>query len=303
MKTLTLNNGQMMPGLGLGTWRGDKVQVTEAVRFAILEAGYRHIDCASIYGNEKEIGQAFTKVFATQDVSRQDLFVTSKLWNTDHHPDRVKQACRQTLADLQLEYLDLYLVHWGVAFQPGGELEPLDENGKVKTEPVPTQATWQAMENLVDKGLVKSIGVANFTTTMLIDLLSYARIKPVTNQVEIHPYNSQAELVDFCHYHQITITAYSPLGSQGSDHKPLDDATVAAIAQKHDKSAAQVLIRWAVQRQLSVIPKSTQPERIRENSQVFDFELSEAEMAQLNSLNQNRRYVDPIEWWGIPYFK
>jgi alcohol dehydrogenase (NADP+) len=305
--TTTLSNDLHIPNLGLGTWKSDKSQVAAAVELAITEVGIRHIDCASIYGNEVEIGQAFSSSLTTKKITRDELFVTSKLWNTDHEPAQVELACRKTLKDLQLEYLDLYLIHWGVAFAHGEGLEPLDENGKVKTMPVSTQQTWEAMEALVKKGLVKSIGVANFTTTMLVDLLSYAQIKPVTNQIELHPYNAQAALVEFCHDHQIAVTAYSPLGSPGAlksgEPQLLADKVITEIAAAHHKTPAQILLRWAIQRGTIPIPKSTRGERIKENALIFDFTLSEEEMERINGLDRKQRFVHPMGWWGLPYFE
>lgn len=300
---ITLNNGQQMPNLGLGTWRSLTGTGKTAVKCAIEKVGYRHIDCASIYQNEKEIGEAFSEVFSSGEIKRSEVFITSKLWCTDHHSENVEKVCRQTLADLKLEYLDLYLIHWGIAFEHGGDLEPIGSDGVIKTAPISTQETWQAMEKLVEKGLVKTIGVANFTTAMLIDLLSYAKIKPVVNQIEIHPYNSQSELVAFCQKNGIAVTAYSPLGSAGDlANKPLTDQVVLEIAQAHGKTPAQILIRWLLQRDIIAIPKSVQEQRIVENSQVFDFTLSEVEMQRINDLNKNHRFVNPIEWWGVPYF-
>jgi diketogulonate reductase-like aldo/keto reductase len=232
------------------------------------------------------------------------VFITSKLWNAHHHPDNVEAACRQTLKDLKLEYLDLYLMHWGIAFDPKLESVPNIETGMVKTQPVSIQQTWQAMESLVEKGLVKSIGVSNFTTTMILDLLTYAKIKPVMNQIEIHPYNAQPELVEYCHNMDIAVTAYSPLGAAGNiKTKPISDKVIASIAKNHNKTPAQVIIRWVLGRGIVVIPKSITPSRIQENFQVFDFELSDQEMEQINNLNRDHRFIDPIDFWGIPYFK
>jgi len=303
MQTVSLNNGNTIPQLGLGTWKSEPGKVGAAVEFA-LEAGYRHIDCAAIYQNEPEVGAAFARVFAKNKIQREDVFITSKLWNSAHHPDAVEKACRKTLADLQLAYLDLYLIHWGIAFLPSKEKEPLDANGMIMTESISIQQTWQALESLVEKGLVRSIGVANFMTPMLLDLLTYAKIKPAMNQVEIHPYNAQPELAHFCQVKQVTVTAYSPLGSFGeAANRPISDEVVVAIANTHKKTPAQVLIRWSLQRGLVVIPKSVTPERIAENAAVFDFELTNDEMARITSLNRNHRFVDPSKWWGLGYFR
>lgn len=302
--TIALHNGYLVPTLGLGTWNADKKFVADAIKHAILETGYRHIDCASIYGNEKEIGGALEAIVSAQKIKREDLFVTSKLWNTDHEPEQVERACKQTLADLALDYLDLYLVHWGIAFVSGKEAEPI-RNGQVEMAAISIQQTWKAMESLVKKGLVKSIGVANFTTMMLVDLLTYARIKPVINQVELHPYNAQVNLVEFCRHYDISMTAYSPLGSPGLKQKGpvlLEDIDLKSIAKKHRRTVAQIVLRWALQRGTIPIPKSTNTGRLDENFDVFDFSLSESEMRLINGLDRGYRYVNPVKWWGIPYF-
>lgn len=304
-KEQQLNNGNSIPVLGLGTWQAKNDLVGNAVKFAIKEVGYRHIDCASIYGNEQEIGEALKSVLGTP-LKREELFVTGKLWNTDHKPEHVKEACEKTLKDLRLEYLDLYLMHWGIAFRHGDDLEPVDKDGKAITESISIRETWQAMEQLVVDGLVKSIGVANFDVVMLVDLLTYARIKPAVNQIELHPYNTQTELVDFCKYKGITVTAYSPLGRQGAKNiegsKLFDETIIQKLATKYKKTPAQILLNWAIGRGTVAIPKSTTPERIAENINVFDFMLSEEDAAEISSLNRNRRLVNPVIWWGIPYF-
>lgn len=313
---LILSTGVLMPTVGLGTWKSPPDKAGQAVEYALSECGYRHIDCAAIYRNEKEIGCSFKKVFGSKARKREDVFITSKLWNTEHPKSAVRKACELTLADLSLEYLDLYLIHWGIATPPNDApqtnpaerwAERLDENGSLITEKVSVRETWEAMEELVRAGLVKAIGVANFTAPMLIDLLSYAKIQPAVNQIELHPYLQQSELVEFCKYHTIVVTAYSPLGSPGNYKEKgfpvlAEDNVVAEIARNHGKSPAQILIRWGVQRKTVVIPKSVTPARIKENIDVFDFELSETEMRTMAGINRNLRFVNPCAWWKIPYF-
>lgn len=299
MKILSFNNSISIPTVGYGTWRlpGD---TAEDLTATAIKNGYRHIDCAMVYGNEKEVGKGISKAISDKVVKRDDLFITSKLWNTDHAAKDVAAACRKTLEDLGLEYLDLYLVHWNVGFEHGDDLEPLDENGLSKFSFVPLSETWKAMEKLVDEGLVKSIGVANFTAPMLIDLLSFAKVKPVMNQIELHPYNAQNDLIGFCHIQGVQVTAYSPLGSVNAPL--LKDKSVVSIAESHQCSPAQVLLAWAVQRGTAVIPKSSTEARMKENLDSENLELTEEEMKTLNNLDQHKIFVNPIDWWGFPYF-
>jgi alcohol dehydrogenase (NADP+) len=254
--------------------------------------GPRHLDCAGGYGNEAEVGEGIR----ASGVARAELFITSKLWNTKHHPEDVEAACRKSLADLGTDYLDLYLIHWPVAFQRGEDGFPRNEDGTIKydTEIHPT-TTWLAMEQLVGKGLVRSIGVSNFNSEQLADVLSKGSIKPVTNQVECHPYLAQSGLLAFCRERSIALTAYSPLGSpdrpwaQPGDPLLLQDPKVRAVADRHCKSPAQVLIRWQLQRGVIVIPKSVTPARIKENAEVFDFQLSQEEMAEIESFDRGSK--------------
>lgn len=303
-RSFKLNNGYTMPALGLGTYKSEPSQVGPAVRYAIKEVGYLHIDGASVYHNEREIGAVYKEIFPS--IKRENIFITSKLWNTDHHPRDVESACKKSLSDLHLDYLDLYLMHWSVAFANIGEQEPHGPNGIVITANISVRETWEAMEDLVKKGLVKSIGVANFSCALLHDLLTYAKVKPVNNQIEAHPYLTQSALIKYCQERDIVVTAYSPLGRQGvatvTAPRLFVDPVILDMAAKYGKTPAQILINWALQRKTAVIPKSVTPERISENFQVFDFDITKEDVAQIETLNQNIRTISP-DSWGIPYFK
>jgi len=293
--TTTLSSGYEMPYLGVGTWQLSDTEVSRAVCTAI-QCGYRHVDCASLYGNEAGVGEGVRQ----SGVSRDKIFLTSKLWTTKMHPDDVETACRKTLADLGTDYLDLYLIHGPMAFHRGSEPFPTKEDGSLKYDfTIHPTDTWLAMEKLVNLGLVRSIGLSNFNSEQITDILRRGSIKPVTNQVECHPYLGQEKLLQFCSAHGIKLTAYSPLGSPArpwaktGEQELLQEPELKMIGDKHGKTPAQVLIRWQIQRGVVVIPKSGNPARIKENGEVFDFELDEADMKQLASYECNGRIMSP----------
>lgn len=296
---VTLSTGHRMPMVGLGTWKSAPGQVKQAV-LAALDCGYRHIDCAAAYGNEQEVGEALAlRVGPEKTLTREEIFVTSKLWNTKHDPEDVEAACRTTLTDVGISYLDLYLMHWPMAFQRGKELMPRREDGSVCYSDTHYRDTWSAMESLVDKGLVKAIGLSNFNARQIDDIFRVARHKPVVNQVECHVYLSQQDLIAHCRSLGVCVTAYSPLGSGdrpwASPDEPtlLEDSQLGAIAQRYKKSPAQIILRWHIQRAVTCIPKSVTPSRIQQNIQVFDFTLSEEDMSLINSFNRNERFIVP----------
>ncbi|KAM9391685.1 aldo-keto reductase family 1 member A1-A [Pholidichthys leucotaenia] len=296
---VTLSLGQKMPMVGLGTWKSSPGQVKQAVLTA-LECGYRHIDCAAAYGNEQEVGQALTLwVGPGKALQREEVFVTSKLWNTKHNPEDVEEACKASLDHLGLSYLDLYLMHWPMAFQRGKELMPRNDDGSICYSDTHYEDTWKAMECLVDKGLVKAIGLSNFNARQIDDIISMANHRPVVNQVECHPYLSQTDLLSYCRSVGICLTAYSPLGSGdrpwATSEEPnlLEDHRLGVIAEKYQKTPAQVVLRWHIQRGVVCIPKSVTPSRIQQNLKVFDFSLSQEDMKLMEFFNHNKRFIVP----------
>jgi 2,5-diketo-D-gluconate reductase A len=262
---IQLNNEVVIPQLGLGVWQAkDGREVEQAVQTAI-ECGYRLIDTAAVYGNEKGVGRAI----ATSSIAREELFITTKVWNADQGYEQTLAAFDKSLERLGLDYIDLYLIHW----------------------PVPAQDlyvdTWRALERLYQDGKVRAIGVSNFTIDYLERLMGESTIIPAVNQIELHPHLTQIELRDYCKQHGIAVESYSPLGGAGGTL--LQEPVLNDIGQRHSKSPAQVIIRWHVQNGLIVIPKSITPERIKQNIDVFNFELSAEEMAAINALNVDTR--------------
>uniref|UniRef100_UPI00358F2AA0 aldo-keto reductase family 1 member A1 isoform X1 n=1 Tax=Myxine glutinosa TaxID=7769 RepID=UPI00358F2AA0 len=274
MKTVLLNSNHEMPVLGLGTWQGKADQVKTAILHAFA-VGYRHIDCAYVYGNEDEIGEALQEALGPgKDLKREEIFVTSKLWNCKHHSEDVEGACRKSLAQLKLDYLDLYLIHWPYAFARGDVDFPKTETGEMHYDVVDYRETWRAMEKLVSAGLVRSIGLSNFNARQIDEIVASSTIKPAVLQVECHPYLPQTRLLAHCQEFHIVMTAYSPLGAPNRGWKMdnervlLLEPKVVAIAQRHSRSVAQVLLRCLMQRDITAIPKSVTASRIEENAKV-----------------------------------
>jgi len=309
MQQLTLRTGDTIPTLGLGFWKIPNDSCAELIA-AAAEAGYRHFDCACDYGNEREVGDGLRQLFESGKYRREDFWITSKLWNTYHRVEHVEAACRKSLEDLQLDYLDLYLIHFPIAqryvpiekrYPPGWFFDPEASEPKMEYDRVPIAHTWQAMEGLKQSGLTKNIGVCNFGTSLLRDLLSYANVLPTVLQVESHPYLTQEKLLRFCQENEIIYTAFSPFGSlsylelgmANESESLLEHATIKPIAAAHNKTAAQVLLRWGIQRGTAVIPKTSNSGRLIENMAIFDFELTDFEMQSITTLNQDRRYNDP----------
>ncbi|MFT4537222.1 MAG: alcohol dehydrogenase (NADP+) [Saprospiraceae bacterium] len=309
MKTLKFRDNDEMPTLGLGTWNSKLGEVYKAVKTAI-KIGYRHIDCAMIYGNQEEIGQALSDSISEGVVARKDIWVTSKLWNNSHAKVDVIAALRSTLEDLQIDYLDLYLIHWPVALKKE-VLYPQSAEDMLALNQVPITETWTSMEEAAELGLTKHIGVSNFGVKTLTQLISNCKIVPEMNQVESHPYLQQKELLAFCHSNDIHYTAYCPLGSSNrperlkTENEPilLDDPIINEIAKSKNVTAAQILISWARHRGVSVIPKSTNEGRILQNFNIGKIDLSEDEMQRISALDRHHRYISGETWVfdGGPY--
>jgi D-xylose reductase len=309
VKNLTLRTGDQMPALGLGTWKIPREECAETVHAAIA-AGYRHLDCACDYGNEVEVGRGIARAIDEGLVTREDLWITSKLWNTYHAPEHVEPAIRRTLSDLGLEYLDLYLIHFPISlrfvpfeerYPPEWLFDPEAESPRMEFEDVPIASTWAAMEGLWEAGLTRDLGVCNMTTGFLRDLLAGALIPPAVLQVEMHPFLTQERLLRYARQNDIAVTAFSPLGA-GSyvglgmatpGQSPLVHPVVRGIADRMGATPAQVVLAWGLQRGTNVIVKSSSVARLEENLGAADLTLSEDDMAAISGLNQDLRFNDP----------
>ncbi len=298
-----------MPKIGFGLWKieADKCAgiVMEAAR-----AGYRHFDSASDYGNEAAMGEGLKASLADGICGREDLWITSKLWNTNHAPEHVRPACLRSMNDLGVDYLDLYMIHFPISlsfvpedvrYPPEWFFDPEADSPAMRPAPVPLHETWGAMEELVREGLVRHIGVCNYNSALIHDLAAYAGLKPAMLQIESHPYLTQEKLIQTASGYGIPVTAFSPLGALSyvsidmatPEESVLAEPVVKDAAEDHGKTPAQIVLRWGVQRGTAVIPKSVSPLRMRENLDIFDFALTAEEMTAISGLNRNRRFNDP----------
>ena len=309
MEKIKLRSGAELDSVGLGLWKIDQAETANVVKTAIV-SGYRHFDSACDYGNEAQAGEGFEGAIAGGAVTRDDLWITSKLWNNYHRPEHVRPALERTLKDLRTDYLDLYLMHFPIAqayvdfetrYPPGWFDDPDAPSPCIKPDKVPLIDTWHAMEELVEAGLVREIGVCNFGTALLRDLMNQSRISPAMLQVELHPYLTQEKLIRFCHESDIAVTAFSPLGAQSyfqlnmaeANEAVIEQPIIQRIAHAYERTPAQILLRWGVQRGTAIVPKTTKRERLVENLSLFDFKLTDQEMNVISELNQNRRFNDP----------
>jgi len=299
-KTIPLAHGTgAIPALGFGTLIRDPVAAKQAIK-AALEAGYRLLDGAELYANEEVVGAAMREAFEAGTLRREELFVTTKLWNNNHRPERVRPAVEASLRRLQLDYLDCYLVHTPFAFKPGDEMYPRDEHEQpIYDAGVTLVETWRAMEQLVDEGRSRAIGLSDITLEKLKAIVAVARIKPAVVQIESHPYLPEWEMLEFCRQHGIVLQAFAPLG-HGMEPKVTDDPVIKSIAQRVHKPPSQVALAWAVQRGTAVLSTSIKPERIREN---FDISpLPEGVMQEMrNGIATSVRFNAVVET-GVPGF-
>jgi diketogulonate reductase-like aldo/keto reductase len=295
---LTYGSGAM-PALGFGTLIPDPLITTQATKTA-LEAGFRHFDCAERYRNEHAVGDAMKESFRTGKIKREDVFVTTKLWNNNHRPERVKPAFEASRRRLQLDYVDCYLIHTPFAFQPGDEQDPRDGQGQVVYDPgVTLMETWHALEHLVDEGHCKSIGLSDVSLEKVQEIFEAARIKPAVVQIESHPYLPQWDLLDFCQQHGIVLLAFAALG-HGMEPKLLENPVITTIARRVHKSPAQVVLAWAVQRGTALLTTSTKPGQILENFEISA--LPEDAMQEIRDGITKRVRFNIVVDTGVPGF-
>lgn len=291
MDYYTYSNGDRMPMIGIGTWQSDPEKLYDAIVEAV-KYGYRHIDCAYIYQNEAIIGRALKHLFDTGVVKREELWITSKLWNACHRRDQAIPAIKKTLELLGLDYLDMYLIHWPVALREG-TLFPKSREDFLSLDEVPLEETWRGMEDCHKAGLARHIGVSNYSVKKLKDLLGYCEIRPENNQVELNPYLQQKELVEYCFEENICVTAFSPLGkgniARRNDLNLYEDETVQSIAKEQNCTISQVLLKWAVQKGIVVIPKSVTASRIRENLDAANVALTTDDIDAIDMLDKHNR--------------
>jgi len=303
-----MRTSQKMPLVGFGLWKVTKTSTADTV-YKALKAGYRLLDGAGDYGNEKEAGEGLAKAIKDGVVKREEVFVTSKLWNTFHAKEHVAKLAKKQLADWGLEYFDLFLIHFPISLKyvdPQHRYPPewFNDDGKVELQDTPYQETWQAMEALVDAGLVKNIGVSNIAGALLVDVWRYARIKPAVIQIELHPYLTQEPILKLAKTLGLAVTGYSSFGPQSFVELNMDrglpsllenNHVISKIAHAHGKTPAQVLLRWATQRSIAVVPKSNSHHRILQNLESEEFNLTIEELAEISAMNKNIRFNDPAD--------
>ncbi|XP_054820055.1 NAD(P)H-dependent 6'-deoxychalcone synthase-like [Prosopis cineraria] len=297
---LVLSDNRSLPVIGLGT--ASESEGKDSTKEAVIEAiklGYRHFDTASVYGSEASLGEAIAEALQLGLIkSRDELFITSKLWCTDNHPHHVLPALKQSLRSLNLEYLDLYLIHWPISSKPGKLGFTFDESDLM---PFDLKGVWKALEECQKLGLAKSIGVSNFTIKKLQNLLSFATVPPTLNQVEMNPSWQQKNLREYCKAKGIIITAYSPLGAKGASwgtNEVMDNEVLREIAQAHGKSVAQVSLRWAYEQGVSFVVKSYNKERMKQNLEIFDWSLTESDHQKISQIKQHRMNNGPTTSLG-----
>lgn len=310
---------QEIQKIGLGLWKIANDECADVVYNAI-KIGYRHLDSACDYGNEVEVGKGITRALNENLCRREDLKITSKLWNTYHSKEHVQLALEKTLSDLNIDYIDSYLIHFPIAqpfvpfetrYPPEWIFDPQAAEPEMEIAPVPLYETWKAMEGLYEQGLVKSIGVCNYNSGLLNDLMSYAKIKPAELQIESHPYLTQERLIRLAKNYGIAVTAFSPLGALGyvelnmaeKKEAVIDKPVILSAANRLGKTPAQIVLRWGIQRGCTIIPKSSKVSRLKENFDIFDFELTTQEMANISALNCNRRFNDPGDFCDAAFNK